>query len=180
MAAKGLARVHISIATLDSELGRKMDPRANAPAKRLEAIRQLASEGVPVSIYSSPMIPAINDSELEAILGAAAQAGATHAGMVILRLPLEVRDLFVEWLETHFPMRAKHVMSRVNQLRDGKDYDSKFGTRMTGTGVFADLMQQRFQLACRKLKLTPWGRGAPADITQFQRPKEPGSQSELF
>jgi DNA repair photolyase len=180
MAAKGLARVHMSIATLDNELARKMDPRANAPAKRLEAIRQLAAEGVPVSIYSSPMIPVINDAELEAILGAAAQAGATYAGMIILRLPLEVRDLFVEWLEVHFPMRAKHVMSRINQMRDGKDYDSKFGTRMIGTGHFADLMQQRFQLACRKLKLTPWGRGASVDTTQFQRPREPGSQTELF
>ncbi|WP_328700399.1 PA0069 family radical SAM protein [Caenimonas soli] len=181
MAAKGLLRVHMSIATLDNELGRKMDPRANAPAKRLEAIRELSREGIPVSIYSSPMIPAINDMEMESILEAAATSGATHASMVVLRLPLEVRDLFVEWLEAHFPQRAKHVMSLVNQLRDGKDYDSSFGTRMTGTGVIANLLQQRFQLACKKLGLARWGlAAAQGDTSQFRPPRDRSGQTELF
>ncbi|NPC58461.1 PA0069 family radical SAM protein [Caenimonas soli] len=180
MAAKGLVRVHMSIATLDNELGRKMDPRANAPAKRLEAIRELSRAGIPVSVYSSPMIPAINDMEMESILEAAAAAGATQASMVILRLPLEVRDLFVEWLQEHFPQRAKHVMSLVSQLRDGKDYDSSFGTRMTGTGVLAGLLRQRFELARKSLGLAHWRLTTQGDTSQFRPPREPGGQADLF
>ena len=178
MAERGLVRVHMSIATLDNALARKMDPRANAPAKRLEAIGKLAAAGVPVSVFSSPMIPAINDVELEAILAAAASVGARHASMIILRLPLEVRDLFVQWLEAHYPLRARHVMHRVQVMRGGKDYDASFGTRMRGTGLFADLLQQRFQIACRKLGLVP--HGGKLDVSQFRRPGGVTAQGDLF
>lgn len=153
MAKKGLARVNISLATIDATLARILDPRANAPQRRLKAIRDLSAAGIPVSVFVSPMIPAINDNELESILGEAAAAGATSASMIVLRLPLEVRDIFIEWLTEHFPARANHVMSLVRQMRGGADYDATFGTRMRGTGHYAALLRQRFIVAVHRLGL---------------------------
>ncbi|SEA85764.1 PA0069 family radical SAM protein [Variovorax sp. YR216] len=153
MAQKGLARVNISLATVDPKLARILDPRANAPHRRLRAMTELSEAGVPVSVFASPMIPAINDKELESILEAAAAAGATSASMIVLRLPLEVRDLFVEWLQEHFPLRAGHTMSLVRQMRGGADYDASFGSRMRGTGQYATLLRQRFSVAVRRLGL---------------------------
>lgn len=150
MAAKGLARVAMSIATTDAEIARAMEPRANTPARRFQAIDKLASAGVPTSVIVAPVVPALTDAHLEQVIELAAKAGADSAHYVLLRLPLEVRDLFVEWLQAHFPMRAKHVMSLVNQMRGGKDYESDFATRMKGTGLFAELIAKRFQLACSR------------------------------
>lgn len=178
MAAKGLARVLMSVGTLDHSLARKMEPRANSPARRIEAIRRLSDAGVPVGVITSPVIPAINDKDMEAVLEAAADAGATYASYVILRLPLEVRDLFVEWLEEHFPLRAKHVMSLVQQMRDGRDHDATFGTRMRGTGVYAQLIAQRFKVAAARLKLN--AERSVMDTTQFRRPDPFAAQFDLF
>ena len=142
-----------SLTTLDDELKRIMEPRTAAPAARLRAMRTLHEAGVPVSVMCAPMIPMINDMELEQLLEAARDAGARSAGYVLLRLPLEIADLFEEWLRVHFPERAEHVMSLIRQSRGGKNYDSRFGSRMRGEGQFADLLQQRFRLARRKLGL---------------------------
>lgn len=178
MAAKGLVRVFISIGTLDHDLARKLEPRANSPARRMEAIQELSEAGIPVGVFTSPLIPAINDREMEKVLEAAAAAGARYAGYVVLRLPLEVRDLFVEWLEQHFPLRAKHVMSLVQQMRQGRDYDSKFGTRMKGTGVYSDLIAQRFKIATARLSLNTDRAGMSTQL--FRPPTASGPQSELF
>jgi DNA repair photolyase len=178
MAAKGLARVYISVGTLDHELARKLEPRANSPAKRLLAIRQLSDAGVPVGVFTSPLIPAINDIEMEKVLEAASAAGASHAGYVILRLPLEVRDIFIEWLEQHYPLRARHVMSLVKQMRNGQDYVAEFGTRMKGTGVYAELIARRFKVATARLKLNADRR--PLTTSLFRRPADCGGQAELF
>ncbi len=153
MAAKGLARVAMSIGTTDADIARAMEPRANTPARRLQAIEKLTSAGIPTSVIVAPIVPALTDSHMETVIELAAQAGADSAHYVLLRLPLEVRDLFVEWLEAHFPLRAKHVMSLVNQMRDGKDYASDFATRMKGTGLFAELLNKRFRLACARHNL---------------------------
>jgi DNA repair photolyase len=150
MAARGLVRVAMSIGTIDAGIARAMEPRANTPARRLQAIAKLASAGVPTSVIVAPIVPALTDAHLEQVIERAAHAGADSAHYVLLRLPLEVRDLFVEWLQAHYPLRAKHVMSLVNQMRGGKDYDATFGTRMKGTGLFADLIAKRFRLACAR------------------------------
>src|SRR5437763_3545710 len=139
MAAKNMARVALSITTLDRELARRMEPRAAAPQRRLEALRRLSDAGIPVGVMVAPVIPQLNDRDLEAILEAAAAHGATTAGWVMLRLPLEVAPLFREWLDAHYPLRAGHIMSLMQQLRGGRDYDSGFGTRMRGIGEFANL-----------------------------------------
>jgi len=178
MAAKGLARVNISLATIDPELARKLDPRANAPHRRLRAISELSAAGVPVSVFASPMIPAVNDMELESILEAAAAAGATSGSMIVLRLPLEVRDLFLEWLNEHFPDRAAHVMSLIRQMRGGADYDSTFGTRMRGTGQYAALLRQRFKVAIRRFGLQH--RAVAPDTSLFRVPDPSGVQGTLF
>jgi len=150
MAAKGLAKVYVSITSLQSEIARTLEPRANTPPRRLETVRRLADAGIPVGVLVSPVIPAITDMELEAIIERAAHAGARTAGYILLRLPREVEGLFGEWLQAHYPLRAKHVMSLLSQMRGGKAYDPTFGLRMTGKGVFADLLRNRFRLACRK------------------------------
>ncbi|MEO8279467.1 MAG: PA0069 family radical SAM protein [Ideonella sp.] len=178
MAAKGLARVFISIGTLDDELARAMEPRANSPARRLEAIRRLAAAGVQVGVFTSPLIPGLNDKDMEQVLEAAANVGATQANYVILRLPLEVRDLFVEWLEHHFPLRARHVMSLVRQMRGGLDYDPDFRTRMRGTGLYADLISQRFRIATRRFNLNR--ERSAMDTSQFHRPAPVADQLALF
>jgi len=150
MAARGLARVAMSIGTIDAAIARAMEPRANSPARRLQAIEKLTRAGVPTSVIVAPIVPALTDAHLEQVIELAANAGADSAHYVLLRLPLEVRDLFVEWLEAHYPLRAKHVMSLVNQMRGGKDYDAAFSTRMKGTGLFAELIAKRFRLACAR------------------------------
>ena len=150
MAARGLAKVTISVTSLDTGLARKMEPRASTPERRLWAIGQLAAAGVPVAVLTAPLIPAINDHELERILAACAAAGASEAGYVLLRLPLEIAGLFQEWLAAEFPDRAAKVMSLVRQTREGKDYISRFGERQTGSGPYADQIADRFDIALRR------------------------------
>jgi len=150
MGRQGLASVGISVTSLDNELKRRLEPRAASPEARLRVIRQLHQAGIPVGVLVAPVIPAITDHELEDILAAAREAGAGSAGYVLLRLPHEVKILFREWLAAHYPDRAKHVMSLINQTRGGKDYDAEFGQRMIGTGPYAELLRTRFELARRK------------------------------
>jgi len=176
MAAAGLARVMVSVTTLDRTLARRMEPRAPTPARRIEAIAGLRDAGVPVGVLASPMIPALNDAELEAILESCAKAGADSANYILLRLPLEIKHLFVEWLEAHYPERKARVLSLLRQSRDGKLYDSAFGKRMTGGGPYAELIAHRFKIACRRYGLNE--RDFALDTTQFVRPR--GSQLDLF
>ena len=151
MAERNLVKVAISVTTLDAKLARTMEPRASTPQRRLDALRQLVKVGVPASTLVAPVIPAINDAEIERILDAVAAAGVRHAGYVLLRLPLEVRDLFREWLMANFPDRYRHVFKLIRDMRGGKDYDSTFGTRMTGTGPIAWMIGRRFEVACELL-----------------------------
>lgn len=148
LAKRRLAAVYVSLTTLDGALARVMEPRAAAPGRRLQAIRRLAEAGVPVGVSVSPMIPFINEPELEKLLAAAAEAGARSAFMTVLRLPWEVNPLFQQWLESHFPERAARVMARVREMRGGRDYDARFGQRMRGEGVWSQLLAQRFDKAC--------------------------------
>lgn len=178
MAERALVQVMVSVTTLDSELARRLEPRAAAPARRLRTVSSLRQAGVPVGVLCAPVIPAVNDAELEAILAAAHDAGAGAAGYVMLRLPHEVKDLFREWLHHHLPLKAEHVMSVLQQMRGGRDYESTFGVRMRGRGPFADLLAQRFRLASRRLGLD---RGLPAlDCSLFRVPAHRGDQLELF
>jgi DNA repair photolyase len=151
MAKRDLVKVAISVTTLDAKLARTMEPRASTPSRRLEALRQLVDAGVPASAMVAPVIPAINDAEIERILGAVAAAGVRNAGYVLLRLPLELRDLFREWLMEHFPDRYQHVIKLIRDTRGGKDYDSTFGKRMTGSGPIAWMIGRRFEVACDRL-----------------------------
>jgi DNA repair photolyase len=178
MAAKGLAKVALSVTTLDPKLARTMEPRAAVPGRRLDAIRQLSQAGIPVVIMTAPMIPAVNDAEMEAILEAARDLGAREAGYVMLRLPLEVRDLFREWLLTHFPDRLRHVMSLVQSFRDGKDNDSTWGRRMTGTGPYAAMVGRRFEIASARLGFPKTRMRLRADL--FTPPTPKGGQLSLF
>ncbi len=180
MAAKNLASVAISITTLDRDLARHLEPRAATPQRRLETVRARADAGIPVSVLASPMIPALNDHELDDILGAASRAGAIGAGYILLRLPLELTPLFEEWLAAHAPGKARHVMSLIRQSRDGKTYRAEFGKRMTGTGAYAEMLQARFAAACRRLGLNQRRRGLHLDTTQFRRPPQKGDQLALF
>ncbi len=173
-----LVKVAISVTSMDHKLSRKMEPRASSPARRLEAIRLLSEAGVPTAIFASPMIPAINDMELERILDAGKAQGAVSASMILLRLPGEVRDVFREWLLRHFPDRVRHVLSLVRDTRGGRDNDPRFGTRMTGEGPYATLLRQRFDKARERLgfetKLPP----LRADL--FEAPKLATAQMNLF
>ncbi len=178
MAAKGLAKVALSVTTLDPKLARTMEPRANTPGRRLQAIKILAEAGIPVTVMTAPMIPAVNDVEMEAILEEARNRGATAAGYVMLRLPLEIRDLFREWLLTHFPDRLRHVMSLVQSFRDGKDYDSAWGKRMTGTGPYATMIARRFELACNRLGYAK--QRTPLRTDLFRPPTVSGQQLNLL
>lgn len=153
LAADGLCSVNVSLTTLDNDLKRRLEPRAASAATRLKVVRELNAAGVPTGVLLAPMIPFINDAEMEALLEAAAGAGAKQAGWILLRLPLEIAELFEDWLQRHFPDRADHVMARIRDLRGGKVYDSQFGKRMRGQGVYADLLSQRFKRACRQLGL---------------------------
>ncbi|MFN3259544.1 MAG: PA0069 family radical SAM protein [Pikeienuella sp.] len=153
MGRRGLARVSLSLTTLDPALSARMEPRAAQPARRLWAMRRLAAAGCPVGVMTAPLIPAINDHEIESLLKAAAASGAKSAGYVVLRLPLEVRDLFVEWLEAAFPDRAARVMRQVRDLHGGRDYDPEWGKRLAGQGPLADLIRRRFARAAREAGL---------------------------
>ena len=176
--AKGFARPFVSITTLDRRLARAMEPRAATPERRLEVVRTLAQAGAPVGVMFAPVIPGLNDHELEAVLARAKAAGATMAGFVVLRLPLEIKDLFREWLEAERPDRARRVMSLVRQMRGGRDYDAEWGRRFTGRGPVADLIAQRFARACASLGLD---RDRPVLRTDlFRVPDRPGDQLPLF
>jgi len=178
MAEQGLAKVAVSVTTLDRHLARTMEPRASTPPRRLEAIRALNDAGVPAGVMFAPVIPALNDEELESVLGAAKEAGAVSAGYVLLRLPLEIKDLFREWLETNVPDRAKHVMSLVRQMRGGKDYDSTWHTRMRGAGPYAELIARRFHMAVKRLDLNR--ESHPLVLNRFKRPPQLGEQLALL
>ncbi|MBO9097436.1 MULTISPECIES: PA0069 family radical SAM protein [unclassified Rhizobium] len=154
LAAKNLVRVSLSVTTLDRKLARTMEPRASTPARRLEAVRMLSAAGIPTSVMVAPMIPALNDHELEKILDSAKAAGAQEAGYVMLRLPLEVSPLFRDWLLQNYPDRYRHVMSLVREMRGGKDYDADFGKRMKGAGPYAWQISRRFEMATKRLGLT--------------------------
>ena len=153
LARDQLVSVMVSVTSLDNDIKRTLEPRTASPQARLKVIEQLSSAGIPVGVLVAPIIPSLTDHELEHILEAAKAAGASSAGYVLLRLPLEIKDLFREWLAEHYPDRAAHVMSLINQSRGGKDYQSEFGTRMVGTGVFAQLLSRRFEVAKRKFAL---------------------------
>jgi DNA repair photolyase len=177
-AAMDLARVAVSITTLDRKLARSMEPRAATPEKRIDAVRRLTAAGVPVTVMFAPCIPGLNDHEMEAVLERAAEAGASGAGYVALRLPLEIKDLFREWLDTDHPDRARRVMSLVRQMRGGLDYDARWKTRMKGEGPVADLMATRFKAAKRRYGLNQdWGM---LDAGKFRVPPAPGGQLDLF
>ncbi len=178
LAADGLAAVSVSVTTLDEGLARRMEPRAPSPKRRLAMIQALASAGIPVRVQVSPLIPALTDHELEAVMAAGAKAGATYANSIPLRLPLEVADLFKNWLETTFPDRAARVMGRVRELHGGRDYDPEFGTRMTGQGLWAELIRKRADLARKRLGLES---GLPPLRTDlFGPPPKAGDQLALF
>ena len=178
MAAKGLVKVTVSVTTLDPDLARTMEPRASTPEKRLHAIAELTRAGVPAGVLVAPIIPAINDAEIETILMRAAAAGAREAGYVILRLPLELRDLFERWLETHFPDKLRHVMTLVASMRKGKAYDPAWGERMIGTGPFAWMIGRRFEVAVARHGLSRDRLVLRSDL--FRRPSPESDQLSLF
>jgi DNA repair photolyase len=178
MAERNLVRVGISVTTLDAKLARTMEPRAPRPSRRLEALRQLSAAGIPTTVMAAPVIPAINDAEIERILEAGAACGAESAGYVLLRLPLEVRDLFREWLQANFPDRENHVFSLIRQTRDGKDYDATFGKRMTGGGPYAWMIRKRFETACARLGLNV--QKTELTTAHFRRPGVLDEQLSLF
>ncbi|MFN0262644.1 PA0069 family radical SAM protein [Tepidamorphus sp. 3E244] len=178
MAEKGLAKVALSITTMDRELARNMEPRASTPQRRLEAILRLTEAGIPTTVMVAPVIPGLNDSEIESILAAASAAGAREAGYVMLRLPLEVRDLFVDWLNCNVPDRAGKVMSLVRQMRGGKDYDADFGSRMRGTGPVAWSIGRRFEIATDRNKMNRERVSLRTDL--FEKPLKRGAQLALF
>jgi DNA repair photolyase len=203
MASKGLARVFMSIGSLDGDIARTLEPRASAPAARMQAVRKLSEAGIPTGVIVAPIIPALNDCDIEKILFGARDAGAQDAAYNVLRLPLEVADLFREWLLRHYPLRAAHVMNLIRQMRGGKEYDSDFRTRMRGSGVYADLIRQRFRRACAQAGLNqrrtllrtdlfvraqppqpvrhePPDRWSPRRGAQGHRPAENNAQLRLF
>jgi DNA repair photolyase len=180
MAAQRLAAVYVSITSLDADLARILEPRAAAPHRRLRTVEALAKAGVPVGVSVSPVIPFINEPELEKILEAAAQAGASSAFSIVLRLPWEVNPIFQHWLQTYFPDRAARVMARVRDMCGGKDYDASFGSRMKGKGIWAELLQQRFAKAAARLGLNR--QRVELDTTRFRAPRPVlgSGQQELF
>jgi DNA repair photolyase len=172
------AAVYVSITTLDGELARKLEPRATAPQRRLRSIEALARAGIPVGVSVSPVIPFLNEPELERILKAAREAGATSAFSIVLRLPWEVNPLFQQWLQQHVPERAARIMARVREMRAGKDNDSRFGSRMTGQGLWAELLRQRFVKACATLGLNR--ERVALDFSRFRLLARQAGQQELF
>src|SRR5262245_15553322 len=178
MAGRGLVKVAISVTTLDRKIARKMEPRAATPPRRLDAISTLSAAGVPVSVMTAPIVPAINDSEIESILQAARDAGATEAGYVLLRLPLELKELFREWLATEFPDRASRVINILRSMHGGKDYIATFGHRQRGSGPYAEQIGARFRLAARRLGLNERHLKLHTDL--FRRPGPQGGQLSLL
>ncbi len=180
MARDRLVSVHFSVTSLDNHLAAKLEPRASAPHRRIKAIRTLSERGIPVGVMFAPVIPWVNDRELEAVLEAARDAGARSAGYVLLRLPWEVAPLFHDWLQTHLPDRAEHVMSTIRQMRGGRDYDSTFGKRQTGEGAYAELLAHRFALALKRYGYPARGSFPGLDASKFVPPRPPSPQGELF
>ncbi|RIX98821.1 PA0069 family radical SAM protein [Aureimonas flava] len=178
MAAKGLARVAVSVTTMDRHLARTMEPRAATPARRFDAVRQLTDAGIPTMVMTAPIIPGLTDSEIERLLEAAAEAGAKEVGYVLLRLPLEVSPLFKDWLLRHYPNRYRHVMALLRAMRDGKDYDAEWGQRMTGKGPYAQQIRRRFELAAKRLELNLDRSKLRTDL--FRAPKGGGVQLSLL
>jgi DNA repair photolyase len=178
MAERKLAKVALSVTTMDAELARKMEPRAATPMRRLETLRRLSQAGVPTSVMVAPVIPALNDMEIERILDAAHAAGVREAGYVLLRLPLELRDLFREWLKANYPHREEHVFKLIRDMRGGKDYDSTWGKRMKGSGPYAWMIGRRFEMACEKLGLNEMK--SKLTTEHFRRPKPDSAQLSLF
>src|SRR5882724_11121832 len=182
MAKKNLVKVFVSIGSLDRALARKLEPRAASPQRRMDVLRNLAQAGVPCGVMVAALIPGLNDKTLEEVLEVAAAAGAAEAAYVIMRLPNELKELFKEWLAAHYPERASHVISIVRQMRGGRDNDPRFGSRMTGTGLFAELIEKRFDLACRRFGLNGHGAGRKPpslDCSRFRPPCAAG-QMPLF
>ncbi len=180
MAAKGLAKVALSVTTLDAGLARTMEPRAATPQLRLQAIARLAAAGIPVAVMVAPIIPVVTDAEIETILARAHEAGAREAGYVLLRLPLEVRDLFSEWLVAHFPDKARHVLSMVRSTRDGKLYDSTFGKRLKGEGPYALMIARRFEVAAARLGFAQGKLRSDLRCDLFEPPLKRPEQLALF
>ena len=178
MAAKGLVKVALSVTTLDPKVARGMEPRAASPPKRLETIRKLSEAGIPVTVLVAPIIPAINEHEIERILDAAKAAGAREAGYVLLRLPLEVRDIVQEWLLTHHPDKLRHVMSLIRSTRGGKDYDSQWGQRMVGSGPYAWMVGRRFEMAAERIGFDTARRRLRTDL--FVKLEKEKAQLSLF
>ena len=178
MAAKGLARVALSVTTLDRRLARSMEPRASTPERRLEAIRQLSEAGIPTTVMVAPIIPGVTDSEIETILERAYEAGARSAGYVMLRLPLEVQDIFGQWLLENAPAKYRRVMNLMRSMREGKLYDSSWGTRMTGSGPYAGITGRRFEAAAQRLEFNQNRTRLRTDL--FKAPTRPGGQMSLF
>ncbi len=178
MAERGLAKVALSLTTLDRKLARAMEPRAATPPKRLETMAQLAAAGIPVTVMTAPIIPALNDMELERLLEAGYEAGAREAGYVLLRLPLEVAPIFREWLIANYPDRYNHVMSVMQQMRGGKDYESEWGIRQRGRGPYAWMIGRRFEMAAKRLGLNTERRKLRTDL--FEAPVPPGGQLKLI
>ena len=178
MAKRNLVKVALSVTSLDPKLARAMEPRASTPPKRLEALRLLSEAGVPTTVMVAPVIPALNDSEIERILDAAAHVGVKEASYVLLRLPLEVRDLFREWLMANYPDRYRHVFTLIREMRDGRDYDSQWGTRMKGTGPMAWMIGRRFEVACAKLGLNK--KRSKLTLDHFEKPAGAGQQLSLL
>jgi DNA repair photolyase len=182
MAREGLAKVFLSVTTLDRALARKMEPRAPTPEKRIEAIARLNDAGVPAGVMVAPVIPAVNDSEMETILTRAWAAGAREGGYIVLRLPLELRDMFREWLQVHFPDRLKRSVALVQSMRGGKDYEAEWGRRMAGSGPYAWMIGRRFEMAARRLgyRETPLGLRTDLFVKPALPPGEAGAQLSLF
>ena len=171
MARDGLVKVFLSVTTLDRSLARKMEPRAPTPEKRIEAIARLHDAGVPAGVMIAPVIPAVNDSEIETILTRASAAGAREGGTIVLRLPLELRDMYREWLHVHFPDRLKRSVSLMQSMRNGKDYEAEWGRRMAGSGPYAWMIGRRFEMAAQRLGLSPTPLRLRTDL--FRKPTPP-------
>jgi len=178
MAERNLVQVYLSVTSLDQNLTRRLEPRSTAPARRLQTLAELHMSGIPVGVLFAPVIPFLNDSEMETVLEKAAAAGVESAGYVMLRLPHEIKDLFRDWLEQHESGRADHVMNVIRDLREGKDNDPRFHSRMRGSGEYAGLIRQRFERACRRLGLNQKRR--VLDTSLFIPPLKPSPQRDLF
>jgi DNA repair photolyase len=179
MARRNLVFVAVSVTTLDNRLAAKLEPRASAPHRRLQAIARLSAAGVATGVFAAPIIPAINDRDLEGILERGREAGARYANYTLVRLPHEVKDLFREWLQLHFPERATHVMNLIQDMRGGRDNDPRFGARMRGEGAIAQMLHARFELARRRLGFVHRDQ-IELDCGQFKPPRAPSPQGELF